>query len=114
MHHSDKIIFEETRARASPLAGLDKFLGQTIWKTSSNCLANLRTTATLGNGNLGSISIVKTLAGIFLDILLSLTFPEALNITGGVCSPCPVEANIRRRCQKDAACLFCHVSFYTL
>lgn len=40
-----------------------------------------------------------------------LTFPQALSIIGGIWRPCPVETIVRRRCQEDAVCLFCHVSF---
>jgi len=43
---------------------------------------NVRTAS--GWGNLGSISAVRTLSGLFPKILLSLTFPKALNIKGSV------------------------------
>lgn len=42
----DKIIFEESRARSSPLAGLDKFLIETLWKISNNCFASRNASTT--------------------------------------------------------------------
>lgn len=38
----------------------------------------------MGWGNLGSISTVETLSGCLMKILLSLRFPKALSIKGGV------------------------------